>query len=116
YARMFHALYGLSVVVLRIFMTYGPAQRDVRKVIPYVILSALRGEAPALGSGARPVDWIYVGDVVEAIEAACGATDASGGSLDVGSGSLVTIRDVALRLVGTIDPSLSPRFGALADR
>jgi nucleoside-diphosphate-sugar epimerase len=116
YARMFHALYGLPVVVLRIFMTYGPAQRDVRKVIPYVILSALRGEAPALASGARPVDWVYVEDVVEAIEAACGATGAAGRSLDVGSGSLVTIREVVERIVRTIDPSLNPRFGALADR
>ena len=67
YARMFHALYGLPVTVLRIFMTYGPAQKDVRKVLPYVILSALRGEAPELASGARPVDWIYVEDVVQAV-------------------------------------------------
>lgn len=116
YARLFHALYGLPVIVLRIFMTYGPAQKDVTKVLPYVILSALRGEAPELGNGARPVDWIYVQDVVEAIEAACAAEGAVGRSLDVGSGSLVTIREVALRLTAMIDPSLAPRFGARADR
>jgi UDP-glucose 4-epimerase len=28
YGRMFHALYGLPVVHLRVFMVYGPAQRD----------------------------------------------------------------------------------------
>jgi len=116
YARMFHALYGLPVTVLRIFMTYGPAQRDVRKVLPYVILSALRGESPELGSGARPVDWIYVEDVVEAIEAACAAPGAAGRSLDVGSGALVTVREVVERLVAMIDPSVVARFGALADR
>jgi nucleoside-diphosphate-sugar epimerase len=116
YARLFHALYGLPVVVLRIFMTYGPAQRDVRKVLPHVILKALRGEPPELASGARPVDWIYVEDVVEAIEAACAAPEAAGRSLDVGSGTLVTIREVVERLVAMIDPSLRPRFGAIADR
>jgi UDP-glucose 4-epimerase len=116
YARLFHALYGLPVVVLRLFMTYGPAQKDVKKVLPYVILSALRGEAPELASGARPVDWIYVEDVVEAIEAACAVPEAVGRSLDVGSGTLVTIREVVQRLVAMIDPALRPRFGALADR
>lgn len=116
YARLFHALYGLPVAVLRIFMTYGPAQKDVRKVLPYVILSALRGEAPELASGARPVDWIYVEDVIEAIEAACAAPAVTGRSLDVGSGTLVTIREVVERLVAMIDPSLRPRFGVLADR
>jgi nucleoside-diphosphate-sugar epimerase len=117
YARMFHALYGLPVTVLRIFMTYGPAQKDVRKVLPYVILSALRGETPELASGARPVDWIYVEDVVAAIEAACAAPEpAAGRSLDVGSGTLVTIREVVERLVAMIDPDVRPRFGALANR
>jgi UDP-glucose 4-epimerase len=116
YSGLFHALYGLPAVVLRIFMTYGPGQRDTSKVLPYVILSSLRGEAPLLASGARPVDWVYVEDVIEAIEAACAAPGIEGRSLDVGSGTLVTIREVAERLVGMIDPSIRPRFGALADR
>jgi UDP-glucose 4-epimerase len=44
YASMFHALYQLPVSVARIYMGYGPAQRDLNKLIPYVILSLLRGK------------------------------------------------------------------------
>ena len=70
YARMFHALYQLPVVILRIFMVYGPAEWHLRKIVPSVILSLLRGEAPQVTSGARQVDWVDVEDVVEALLAA----------------------------------------------
>jgi hypothetical protein len=69
-ARMCHALYGTPVVWLRLFMVYGPAQPDVRKLIPHVTLSLLRGEAPRLSNGKRLVDWIYVDDVVRRSAAA----------------------------------------------
>ena len=52
YARMLHALYGLPVVILRLFMVYGPGQRDVRKLVPYVSHSLLDGEPPLLSNGA----------------------------------------------------------------
>jgi nucleoside-diphosphate-sugar epimerase len=67
YGRMFHALFGLPVVILRVFMVYGPGQRDHAKLVPYVITSLLKGETPRLGSGLREVDWIYVDDVVDAL-------------------------------------------------
>ncbi len=116
YARMFHALYHLPVVILRVFMVYGPAQQDLKKLIPYVTLSLLRGEAPKLSSGDRNVDWIYVEDVVEALLAAASANDIEGGTIDIGSGVLVTIRVVVEQLVSLINPRIEPLFGALPDR
>ena len=41
YARMFYALYRLPVVILRVFMVYGPADLHFPKLIPYVILSLI---------------------------------------------------------------------------
>src|SRR5215472_201456 len=35
YVRMFHALYHLPAVIARVFMVYGPGQRDHTKLIPY---------------------------------------------------------------------------------
>ena len=67
YARMFHGLYGTPVVLARLFMVYGPAQKDLRKLIPYLVLSLLRGREPKLSSGSREVDWIYVDDVVDGL-------------------------------------------------
>ena len=116
YGRMFHALYGLPVVTLRLFMVYGPAQRDLSKLIPYVTVSSLRGETPKLSSGLREVDWIFVDDVVEAFLAAGCASGLGGQVIDVGSGQLVTIRTLVEQLAHAVDPAIAPVFGALPDR
>ena len=116
YARMFHTLFGLPVILLRIFMVYGPGQMDSSKLIPYVILSLLRGEVPKLTSGNRPVDWIFVEDVIEGLLAAATAENLGVATLDIGSGSLVTVREIVQRLRHLVDPSLVPVFGAMGDR
>jgi UDP-glucose 4-epimerase len=116
YARMFHALFGLPVVTLRLFMVYGPGQRDLNKLVPYVILSLLRGEPPRLMSGDRAVDWIFVADVVDALMAAARARGIDGARIDVGSGELVTVKEIVERLVAIINPGVEPRFGAVPDR
>jgi nucleoside-diphosphate-sugar epimerase len=116
YARMFHALYQLPVVILRLFMVFGPAQQDPGKLIPYVTRCLLRGEAPRLTSGQRDVDWIYVDDVVDGIIAAADASKVEGKTIDVGSGELVSIRDVVEQLVCLINPAVQPVFGALPER
>jgi UDP-glucose 4-epimerase len=116
YSRMFHALYDLPLLNLRVFMVYGPGQRDLRKLIPHVILSLVKGERPRLTSGVWPIDWIYIDDVVEAFLAALVAPSADGGTFDVGSGSLVPIRDVVIRLVNLVGSDVAPEFGSLPDR
>jgi UDP-glucose 4-epimerase len=116
YARMFHALYELSVVHLRIFMVYGPGQRDLHKLVPYVTASLLRGEVPELTSGERAVDWIYVDDVVDAFLAGAVTPGAEVSSLDIGSGELVPGREVVARLVRLVGGSTKPIFGAVPDR
>ncbi len=73
YGRMFHALYGLPIVHLRVFMVYGPGPQDITKLVPYVTGCLLRGEPPRLSSGTREIDWIYIDDVVEAFVAAAHA-------------------------------------------
>jgi nucleoside-diphosphate-sugar epimerase len=114
YARMFHALYQTPVIMLRLFMTYGPGQRD-RKIIPYTILSLLKGESPQLASGRRPVDWIYVDDVVDGLLTASVASDVEGRTLDLGSGVLVPIRDVIEQIVQLTGGGVQASFGAQPD-
>jgi len=116
YARMFHALYGTAVVFLRTFMVYGPAQPDQKKVIPYVTRALLREQAPSLASGTRAVDWVFVEDVVDAYVAAGVAPGIEGKDFDVGSGSLVTVREIVEELVRIIGPKVRPSFGSLSDR
>jgi UDP-glucose 4-epimerase len=116
FARLLHALYGLQVVNLRIFMVYGPGQHDRAKLVPYVITSLLQGEQPKLSSGTRPVDWVYVDDVVDAFVAAPSREELAGESVDVGTGELVTIRAIVERIVETVGAGVEPDFGALPER
>jgi UDP-glucose 4-epimerase len=116
YGRMFERLYRLSVVNLRVFMVYGPAQRDVRKLVPYTILSLLRGNAPQVSSGGREVDWVFVDDVAEAFVAAATAPGLDGRTLDVGTGTMHSVRAIVERLTELVAPRIRPEFGAVEDR
>ena len=116
YARMFHALYNLPVVIARVFMVYGPGQRDLNKLVPYTILQALRQQSPQISSGQRKVDWIYVGDVVEGLLHLGCANNLDGETIDLGSGQFHTVAEVATKILMQIAPGLEPSIGALPER
>jgi nucleoside-diphosphate-sugar epimerase len=96
-------------------MTYGPGQRP-HKLIPHAILALLRNEAPRLGTGRRLVDWVYVDDIVDGLLLAAQLPGIEGAELDLGSGRLVSVRDVIERLVQLTGSTARPAFGALRDR
>src|SRR5262252_3237020 len=116
YARMFHALYQLPTVIARVFMVYGPAQIDLTKLIPYVTLSLLQGKAPKITSGDRLVDWIYVSDVVSGFLSLAEAPAIEGATLELGSGTLISIREIVQQVAQLIGNGVEPDFGALPDR
>ncbi|MBP9145461.1 MAG: NAD(P)-dependent oxidoreductase [Thermoanaerobaculia bacterium] len=115
YARFFRSLYGTPVVSARVFMVYGPGQVDHGKVVPYTILQALQKKAPQLTSGTRPVDWIYIDDVIAGLLALAEAPGIEGETFDLGSGELVTVRQVVEKICHALDAP-PPEIGALADR
>jgi len=116
YGRMFHALYNLPVVHLRVFMVYGPGPQDVTKLVPYVTNCLLRGEPPLLSGGRREIDWIFIDDVVDAFVAAAHAPNAVGTAIEVGSGEVVTVRALVEQLARLVDGEAAPQFGARAER
>jgi nucleoside-diphosphate-sugar epimerase len=116
YARMFHALYQTPVTIARVFMVYGPGQRDLDKLIPYTILSLLRNQVPKYTSGHRQVDWIFVEDVVSGLLAMAHTSNIEGLTIDLGSGAFTTIKDIVLNLVDIVDSRMEPSFGLIPDR
>jgi UDP-glucose 4-epimerase len=116
YARMMHKLYSTNSAVARIFMVYGPGQQDLTKLVPYVCLSAARGEAPELMSGGREVDWIYIDDVVDGLIRLALAGPDDGAYVDIGSGELVTTGDIARRVCRLAGTGVAPILGAVPDR
>jgi UDP-glucose 4-epimerase len=114
YGRFFRHMYGLPVVVARCFLTYGPHQKP-HKLIPYVIRSLHRGEAPHLSSGTRLVDWIYVDDVVSALLAAATVPQAPDRVLEIGTGVMHTIREIVM-MIHQLMGGPAPVFGTVPAR
>lgn len=109
YARMFHRLYGTRLVMVRLSMAYGPGQPP-KKLIPYTVLSLLRGEPPIIAQGQRLIDWVYVEDVIQGILTVASADGVEGSTLDLGSGSLVSVAAVVKRIVQMTGVDLEPIF------
>jgi dTDP-glucose 4,6-dehydratase len=66
-ARAWCDTYGLPVIVTNCSNNYGPCQFP-EKLIPVVILKALRGEPiPVYGKGENIRDWLYVEDHADAL-------------------------------------------------
>ncbi|MHA6632085.1 NAD-dependent epimerase/dehydratase family protein [Pseudonocardia sichuanensis] len=116
FATLFHDLADLPVVVLRLALVYGPDDPNRKRLVPYVIDSLLRGVPPRLSSGRRRIDWVFIDDVIDAVLAAATEPAALGRVLDVGSGTLVSIRDAASIIADVIGSEVTPAFGEIPDR
>ncbi|MDA8873309.1 dTDP-glucose 4,6-dehydratase [Alphaproteobacteria bacterium] len=82
--RAWHRTYGLPILLTNCSNNYGPFQFP-EKLIPHVILNALKGKPlPIYGNGDQVRDWLYVEDHARAIalvsmEAKIGQTYIVGG-------------------------------------
>ena len=99
YTKSIGALWGIETVCLRVFNAYGPGQHHPPVHTP-VIPSFLRqawenGTIVIHGNGEQTRDYVYVDDVVNAMAAASVAPDVNNLTINVGSGSEVSVRDLA---------------------
>jgi nucleoside-diphosphate-sugar epimerase len=115
YAQLYHRAFGLETVLLRPYLVYGPGQ-SAGKVIPFVIRSLLGGTSPRLTSCSREVDAVFVDDVIRGFAAASFAPGIAGMKIDLGSGTLVTLREIIDSIAKHVGGSALPLYGALPDR
>lgn len=100
-ARAYFEEKGLEVVVVRLFNTVGPRQTGrYGMVIPNFVQRALLHE-PLLvhGDGQQTRSFTHVHDAVEAMVALMESPKALGEVVNIGSGQVVTIRDLAEKVV-----------------
>jgi len=96
-AEAFCCSFGLPVVTLRPFNTYGPRQ-SLRAVIPIIIAQIMAGDVVRLGSVNPTRDLNYVTDTVEGFICAAKRSTAIGQVLNIGSGKEISIRDLAHKI------------------
>jgi UDP-glucose 4-epimerase len=99
YARAYFRTYGYPTVVVRPFNTYGPRSHhegDSGEVIPKFLLRCLAGRPLIVfGDGSQSRDFTFVSDTAAGIQLAGEHPQAVGQTLNIGSGTDVTIAELA---------------------
>jgi nucleoside-diphosphate-sugar epimerase len=111
YARMFWDLHRTPVVTSVPMMVYGPGQQD-SKLLPHVVRSLLAGKSPQLGSAERRADWVYAADVALGLVACGWEAQALGRKLDLGTGTLCSVRSVVDEVVRQLGSEVEVQYGA----
>ena len=107
-------VYGIRFLWLRLLAAYGPTD-DPEHMIPYVILSLLRGQKPALTLGEQRWDYLYVEDAARAIWQVVTHPTAQG-IFNLGSGEAHTVRNIVECIRDLIDPGLPLGLGEVPYR
>lgn len=108
YVQSIGALWKIESVVLRIFNAYGPHQQlppSHAPVIPRFLMQALNGGSLVIhGNGKQSRDFLYIDDVVRALERAATTKDIDRACINIGSGvdtTMTQLVDEIEALVGT---------------
>jgi UDP-glucose 4-epimerase len=100
YCRAFRREFGLQTVILRLSSVYGP--RDIGRVIPIFLQQAQAGQQMSIYGGKQVLDFVWVGQVVEALVRA-GKLDGPLPPINIGSGTGTRIVDLARRIARLVD-------------
>jgi nucleoside-diphosphate-sugar epimerase len=110
--RVYQSLYGLETAGLRFFNVFGPRQdpgSPYSGVISIFMIKALNGESPAIyGDGLQTRDFVFVGDVVQALMLASASPKAPGKIFNVGTGRSVTINALWQRIAALSGNDVKP--------
>jgi len=109
YARAYHRTYGMAVVILRPFNTYGPRSHhegDAGEMIPKSVIRALNGEPiMVFGDGSQSRDFTWVEDTARALVAGAESDAMIGQTLNIGSNFEISIKDLAYKVAEIIGNS-----------
>lgn len=109
-ALTFHRSFDLGVSVLRPFNTFGPRQ-SARAVIPTIITQALAKDEIVLGNAGAVRDLTFVKDTARGFVANALCDAAVGRVLHLGTGTGVSVADLAKAVVGLLGVDRKITFG-----
>ena len=110
YARLF----GLETVALRLFNVYGPRQNPFSQyasAIPNFTRRLLTGERPTIyGDGRQTRDFVYIDDVVRALESASQSKKGSGQVFNIGSGKRLSVNKLFAEIQTILQTNAQPEY------
>jgi dolichol-phosphate mannosyltransferase len=105
-----------SLSTLRLYSVFGPWE-DPTRLVPTLLIRALRGELPPLVSPTIARDYVYIDDVVDAfLLAARTATPEVGPVYNVGTGTQTTMHELVALVREIFSLAAEPQWGSMPDR
>lgn len=104
-AESFYCAYGVPVVTVRPFNTFGPRQ-SARAVIPSIVTQALVNGTIHVGNLDTRRDFTYVDDTVMGFMRAAEVEKIEGRTFNLGTGTEIQIRDLANLVMRKINHSV----------
>ncbi len=104
-AESYHLSFGLPVVTVRPFNTFGPRQ-SMRAVIPTIITQLLAGREVKLGALTPTRDMNFVANTAAGFIRAAEVPEAIGGTFNFGSGREISIGDLAAAIAKIVGVKL----------
>ena len=102
-AESYYCSFGLPVVTIRPFNTFGPRQ-STRAVIPTIITQALNSDTVKLGSLEPVRDLTYVADTVRGFLMLAESDNTIGKTISTGTGRGVSIGELAEMIIMIVNP------------
>jgi UDP-glucose 4-epimerase len=107
YAKSYWKTYGLPIVIVRLFNTYGPREHSVGRraeVIPRFVMRTLAGQPSMIfGSGQQTRDFTYVEDIVRGIILAADCDKAVGDCINLARGQDVSVANICELVLKKLD-------------
>lgn len=106
-----HKRFKFPVVILRLYLVYGPYQ-DPNRLIPFTILNSILGKEFNCSEGKQFRDFLYIDDFVEGLIKVLKKTSLSGEIINIGRGKPIKVKDVISKISQIVSTG-KPNFGAI---
>ncbi len=111
-SKVYEDLYGLRWNAMRFFSVYGPREqykKNYANLISQFIWSYMKNEPPVIyGDGSQKRDFIYVGDVVDALIKAMKSN--VNGIFNVGTGKSYSLNEMVEMLMKFMNVNIKPKY------
>jgi len=111
-AKVYEELYGIRWNEMRFFSVYGPREqfkKNFANLVTQFLWAMQKGEQPVIyGNGEQKRDFVYVMDVVDALERAMGSKH--NGIYNVGTGKSISLNSMVEMLNEKLGKNIKPKY------
>jgi UDP-glucose 4-epimerase len=114
FLKMLAQTENFPATTLRLFLVYGPGQ-DEKRFLPQIIRGCLNNESFPVSMGNQLRDFLFVGDMVDAVFATFSTDAARGEVFNIASGVATSVKSMIEYIRSKVDGG-EPQYGKVAYR